>query len=154
VQYVRFVSATDPEHEASLIYVVGRVNQGIRRRMRQSLAQWNLSVQEFTTLSVLSARPGLSNAQLARRALVTPQAMIEILSKLEGRGLVRRDVDPSHGRILRAELTPAANDLLALTNPEINGIQDDLLASVPDRDRAATMRAMRIAMTNLSGPAR
>src|SRR5579884_698603 len=105
------MSSPGTEHAVSLIYVIGRVNQGIRRRMRTSLAQWNLSVQEFTALSVLSSRPKLSNAQLARRALVTPQAMIEILSKLESRGLVRREVDPAHGRILRAELTPAAREL-------------------------------------------
>ena len=58
--------------------------------MRARLAEWELSVQEYTSLSVLGARPGLSNAQLARRALVTPQSMIEILSKLESRGGVGR----------------------------------------------------------------
>jgi DNA-binding MarR family transcriptional regulator len=137
-------------HDASLIYVIGRVNQGIRRRMRTSLAQWSLSVQEFTTLSVLSSRPGLSNAQLARRALVTPQAMIEILSKLESRGLVRREIDPAHGRILRAELTASAQDLLREADPAIRRIQDELLATVPDADREAAMRAMSIAMANLS----
>jgi DNA-binding MarR family transcriptional regulator len=137
-------------HDASLIYVIGRVNQGIRRRMRVSLAQWSLSVQEFTTLSVLSSRPGLSNAQLARRALVTPQAMIEILSKLEDRGLVRREIDPAHGRILRAELTPEGHDLLGESDPAIRRIQDDLLANVPEVDREAAMRAMNVAMANLS----
>jgi DNA-binding MarR family transcriptional regulator len=85
--------------EASLIYIVGRVNQGVRREMRARLAPLNLSVQEYTALSVLRARPGLSNAQLARRSLVTPQSMIEILAKLERRGLVKRAVDPEHARI-------------------------------------------------------
>jgi len=138
------------EHPASLIYAIGRVNQGIRRRMRATLSQWGLSVQEFTTLSVLSSRPGLSNAQLARRALVTPQAMIEILSKLETRGLVRREVDPAHGRILRAELTPAARGLVAEAELAIRAIQEEMLTSVSDGDRAAAMRAMAAAMANLS----
>jgi hypothetical protein len=53
---------------------------------------------------VLRARPGLSNAQLARRSLVAPQS---ILAKLERRGLVGREVDPGHGRILRATPTEA-----------------------------------------------
>src|SRR5919206_377822 len=78
--------------EASFIYMVGRVNQGIRREMRARLSQCELSVAEYTTLSVLAARPELSNAQLSRRALVTPQSMIEILGQLEERGLVRRKV--------------------------------------------------------------
>ena len=145
------MSSSGSEHAVSLIYVIGRVNQGIRRRMRTSLAQWKLSVQEFTALSVLSSRPKLSNAQLARRALVTPQAMIEILSKLESRGLVRREVDPSHGRILRAELTPAARKLLSEAEPVIVAIQEEMLADVPGADREAAMRAMSAAMVNLSG---
>jgi DNA-binding MarR family transcriptional regulator len=143
--------SAESQHAASLIYVIGRVNQGIRRRMRTLLAQWSLSVQEFTALSVLSSRPKLSNAQLARRALVTPQAMIEILSKLESRGLVRREVDPAHGRILRAELTPEARKLLREAEPAVLAIQEEMLAAVPDDDRAAALRAMGAAMVNLSG---
>src|ERR1700692_4871710 len=111
-------------HEASLLYVVGRVNQGIRREMRERLAEWDLSVQEYTALSVLQTRPGLSNAQLARRALITPQSMIEILAKLERRTLVARQVDPGHRLILRATLTPAGQELLKAADPAIRAIQD------------------------------
>ncbi len=137
-------------HEASLIYTIGRVNQGIRREMRARLAGWNLGVQEYTTLSVLAARPGLSNAQLSRRALVTPQSMIEIMAKLEKRGLVKRGPDPNHGLILRAELTRAGRALLADTDPVIQGIEDEMLASVPTRDQHTALRAMLAAMENLS----
>lgn len=147
------MSGNRSKHEASLIYAVGRVNQGIRKQMRTCLAQWGLSVQEYTALSVLSARPGLSNAQLARRALVTPQAMIEILAKLESRGLVRREVDPSHGRILRAELTPAAHELLGQADGPIHAIQDALLESVPEAQRRVAIGVMSVAMSNLSRPA-
>lgn len=139
-------------HDTSLIYMVGRLNQGIRREMRARLSPWKLSVQEFTTLSVLDARPGLSNAQLARRALVTPQSMIEILAKLEDRGLVAREVDPGDPRILRAGLTPAGRELVSAADPQIRSIQDEMLASIPPREQAAAMRAMRSAMANLSAP--
>ena len=82
------------------IYAVGRFNQGIRREMRTRLKAFSLTVQEFTTLSVLAARPGFSNAQLARRALVTPQSMIEMplakLSKAAG-SLVVPSTLKTHG---------------------------------------------------------
>lgn len=142
--------AGDESHETSLLYVIGRVNQGIRREMRGRLAAWSLSVQEFTTLSVLGSRPGLSNAQLARRALVTPQSMIEILSKLEGRGLVQREVDPSHGRILRAELTPAGRKLIADAEPAIRNVQDEMLSGVSARERETALVALISAMESLS----
>lgn len=138
------------DQEVSFPYVVGRVNQGIRRAMRVRLSQCSLSVQEYTTLSVLAGRPGLSNAQLARRALVRPQSMIEILAKLERRQLVRREADPGHALILRAMLTEDGAELLARAEPEIAAIETEALAGVSAADRAAALRAMHAAMRNLS----
>jgi DNA-binding MarR family transcriptional regulator len=132
------------------MYIVGRVNQGIRREMRERLAEWRLSVQEFTALSVLDARPGLSNAQLARRALVTPQSMIEILARLEQRELVKREVDPAHRLILRANLTPEGHRLVAAASPAVHSIQDEMLAGIPAHERDAATRAMISAMKSLS----
>jgi DNA-binding MarR family transcriptional regulator len=139
-----------PDDEPSFIYMVGRVNQGIRREMRARLNQCELSVAEYTTLSVLAARPELSNAQLARRALVTPQSMIEILAQLEQRDLVQRRVDPDHGRILRATLTPKGHEVLAIATPEVAALNEALFAGIPAGQRRAAQTAMRVAMENLS----
>jgi DNA-binding MarR family transcriptional regulator len=137
-------------HEASLIYVIGRVNQGARRRMRERLVEWDLTVQEYTTLSVLKARSGLSNAQLARRALVTPQSMNEILAKLEDRGLLERGADAHDARILRAELTSRGRTLLRSADPPIRAIEDEILAAAPWHDRETALRVLLIAMEKLS----
>ena len=139
-----------PPHAASLIYMIGRVDRGIRREMRARLAVWGLSVAEYTTLSVLEASPRLSNAQLARRALVAPQSMIEILGGLERRDLVVRGLDPDHGRILRAELTAAGRGLLTAARPAIAALQDEMFAGVPAEARQAAVMAMRAAMVRLS----
>jgi DNA-binding MarR family transcriptional regulator len=136
--------------QPSLTYVVGRVNQGILREMRRRLSDVGLSVQEYTALSVLRARPGLSNAQLARRSLVTPQSMIETLTKLERRRLVTREVDPEHGRILRAQLTDGGRELLARADPAIAEIGEQMLADVAKRDREIVMAGMLSAMRRLA----
>ncbi|MGD0196958.1 MAG: MarR family transcriptional regulator [Solirubrobacteraceae bacterium] len=143
-------TGTHGGHDASLMYTIGRLNQGIRHAMRERLVAWELSVQEYTTLSVLAARPGLSNAQLARRALVTPQSMIEILGKLERRQLVSRKPDPRRSLILRADLTHAGHSVLAAADPTVAAIQDSLFDGVPQRDLSIALRAMTSAMTNLS----
>jgi DNA-binding MarR family transcriptional regulator len=139
------------EPQSSFIYIVGRVEQGIRREMRTRLAQCGLSVQEYTALSVLGARPGLSNAQLARRALVTPQSMIEILSRLERRELVTREPDPHHARILRGHLTKRGRDLLRDADRAVAGIQEQILADVPQPARTTVIDGMRAVMNRLSG---
>ena len=99
---------------------------------------------------MLASRPGLSNAQLARRALVTPQSMIEILAKLEDRALVHRRVDPEHGRILRAELTRAGRALLRRADPVIASIEQQVLDGIPARERGIVLRGMVRAMEQLS----
>jgi DNA-binding MarR family transcriptional regulator len=135
--------------EVSLVYVIGRVNHGIRREMRGLLSEWDLSVPEFTALSILWRRPGLSNAQLARRTMVTPQSMIEILAGLETRKLVSRSVDPNHGRILKSELTAEGARVVAAAQIAIDEIQEQLLEGVSQDHRVVLMDAMLAAMQRL-----
>jgi DNA-binding MarR family transcriptional regulator len=134
----------------SLVYVVGRVDQAVRTEMRKRLAEWDLSVPEYTTLSVLRRRPGLSNAQLARRTMVTPQSMIQILARLEERQLVAREVDPAHKRILRGALTREGEQLLAEADPVVQSLQDEMLLDVPDGQREVILDGMIKAMRRLS----
>ena len=135
----------------TLVYVIGRVNQGVRRELQARLARWQLSIPEYTTLSVLEARPDLSNAQLARRSLITRQSMTRIIASLERRGLVTRRADPSHGRILRAGLTPAARKLLDALAPAVAELQDEMLADVEPEHREIMLAAMLSCMRRLSG---
>jgi DNA-binding MarR family transcriptional regulator len=138
------------EVEPSLIYVVGRVNQGILREMRTILGEWDLSPQEYTALSVLGVRPGLSNAQLARRALVTPQSMIAILGRLQERGLVKRTADPAHGRILRTTPTRKGKALLDKADSAIREMQDRILSAVPLSQQKVALQTLMSAMRELS----
>jgi DNA-binding MarR family transcriptional regulator len=135
----------------TLVYVVGRVNQGVRRGLQARLTRWQLSISEYTVLSVLEARPDLSNAQLARRSLVTRQSMTRIIASLERRGLVTRRTDPSHGRILRAGLTPAARKLLEALAPAVRELQDEMLADVAPEHREILLAGMLSCMRRLSG---
>jgi DNA-binding MarR family transcriptional regulator len=130
--------------------VIGRVDQGVRREMRARLAPFGLSVPEYTALSILAAVPGLSNAQLARRSLITPPAMLEVLASLERRGLVERHSDPAHARIRRAELTEEGTRTLRASAREIERLSDELLESVPAGDRDAVRRGLVAVMNRLS----
>ena len=134
----------------SLAYVIGRVDQGVRREMRTRLAPFGLSVPEFTTLSILHAVPGLSNAQLARRSLITPPAMLEVLASLERRGLVERHSDPEHGRIRRAELTEEGAQALRGSAREIDRLSTELLAAIPDDERNVVRRGLVAMMDRLT----
>lgn len=139
----------DIPHAASFIYLLGRVDQGVRRELRGRLSSWGLSLPEFTALYRLEQRTGLSNAQLARHTMVAPQSMIEILAALERRRLVRRSADQSHGGILRAELTSAGRRLLRAARTAIDETQETMLADVSRTQREMVLGTLIEVMHNL-----
>lgn len=58
----------------------------------------NVSFAHFVTLYFLEEEPGLSGAELARRAFVTAQTSNTILRRLESEGQVERRPNPQHTR--------------------------------------------------------
>jgi DNA-binding MarR family transcriptional regulator len=129
--------------EPRVSYLVGRLDRALRRRLDEVLEPAGLSVRQYTTLSVLRARSGLSNAQLARRSLMTPQSMSEVLAALSARGLVRRVPDESHGRVMRTELTPAGAELLDSCDRAVDGLEEQMLIELPASQRAGLLAALR-----------
>ena len=115
----------------------------MRRRLREALGQHGLSLPEYTTLSVLRARGGLSNAQLARRSLITPQSMSEVLASLSGRNLILRQAAPDHGRVIRTELTRAGTRVLAVCDRALDELEREMLQALGERDRAGLLHITR-----------
>ncbi len=144
----------DAEPQPSLTYVIGRVGQGVRRELRARLQPLGLSVPDLTTLSVLRGRTGLSNAQLARRALITPQSMLEVLAGLERRGLVVRRADCDNARIMRAELTASGRRTLARADTVVATLEDELLAGIGPEQRELVRGALLSMMGELSARVR
>ena len=131
-------------------YLVGRLDRLLRRRLGRALAECGLSLPEYTTLSVLSVRGGLSNAQLARRSLITPQAANEVLTRLEERKLLRRVADPDHGRVRPAELTAAGRRLLAAADAAVDALEREMLVELTAHERKALRSALTSAVSSLA----
>jgi DNA-binding MarR family transcriptional regulator len=123
-------------------YLVGRLDRLLRRRLGNALAPHGLTLAEYTALSVLRSRPGLSNAQLARRTLITPQSMNEVLAHLVGLGLVTRRPDPGHARVLRTELTAASKRTLAAANRTVAAIEREMLSGLTEAQAAKFAAAL------------
>jgi DNA-binding MarR family transcriptional regulator len=121
-------------------YVVARLERVVRREIAQRVAP--LTVSQYTALSVLRDRAGLSNAQLARRTLVTPQSMNEVVAVLERDGLVRRTPDADHRRILRIELTPRGQDVLGRCDAAINEMEETMLSELSSGERSELLAGL------------
>jgi DNA-binding MarR family transcriptional regulator len=120
-----------------LTYLVGRLERIVRKRIAEAVRPFDLSVAQYTVLSVLRARSHLSNAQLANRAFITPQAMNEVVQALEAQKLVTRRPDPSHGRIVQLKLTARGTETLRKCDAAVRALEKVMLAGVSDEAREA-----------------
>jgi DNA-binding MarR family transcriptional regulator len=112
-------------------YLVYRVERRLRVRLDEAVAAHGITTTEYVTLSVLRDRDGLSCAQLARWAFVTPQAMNLVIGALERRALIHRRPDPHHGRVLRASVTPNGLKTLERCDGDMDAIEADMLGDLP-----------------------
>jgi DNA-binding MarR family transcriptional regulator len=83
-----------------------------------------------------------SNAQLAREAQVSPQAMNKVVLGLQDRGLVTRPATVSSGRSLPATLTREGVTTLARLDPEVAEAENRVLAALDDHDRRELRRLL------------
>jgi DNA-binding MarR family transcriptional regulator len=118
------------------IYLVARLDRLVRSQLADVLQPFELSVPQYTLLSILEHQPGLSNAQLARRSYITAQAMHQMVNGLEDRGLIRRRISPDHGRIQLTELTNTGLALLEACEEEVNRIEERVFGRLADNDES------------------
>lgn len=95
----------------------------------------DLSFPQYICMRILSHSPGRSNAELARDANVSPQAMNMVVRGLQERGLVTRPTSVSAGRSLPAELTRDGAALLEDIDPGVRDAERKVLAPLSDTDR-------------------
>jgi DNA-binding MarR family transcriptional regulator len=128
----------DRPHTTDLI---GRLDRIVRRALEARLRPYEVTLLGYTALTVLAVRPGLSNAQLARRSFMTPQGMNQAIAVLAERGLVRRTPDQNHRPEQRIELTARGRRVAARWSAEVAASERELLAALaPEaRDRLNTL---------------
>jgi DNA-binding MarR family transcriptional regulator len=122
--------------------------------MTRALHDQGVTLTQFAVLTALAEVPGQSNADLARRAFITPQSMNENLRELEQRAWITRRRHPTHGRILQIELTEEGHATLDACDATVTLIEQRMLADLDPgqrRELAAGLRAC-IAALNPAQP--
>jgi DNA-binding MarR family transcriptional regulator len=122
--------------------VIGRLDRALRREIGALVEPFGLTVSQFTALSILRDRPGLSNAQMARRSFVTPQSMNAVLASLEADGLIERAPAANHGRVLEVVLSDRGHEVLAACERAINHMENAMLADRDDAERERLLEAL------------
>ncbi len=123
-------------------YLIKRAQSVLHDAMVDALGPTGLTVTQFAVLTALEELPGLSNADLARRAFVTPQSMHAVLQELESRRLLVRHAHPQHGRVLQAELTAGGRATLQEAADAVDAVEEQMLGKLSDPARSRLAEAL------------
>ena len=121
-------------------YLLRQAGAAHRLRMERALAEFAVTLPQFSVLTMLLAYPGASGADLARLSLLTPQTMSVIVSNLERSGAVLRRPHEVHGRIQHIEVTAAGRRLLAKCRARVKAVEEELLAGISRGDEQMIRR--------------
>jgi DNA-binding MarR family transcriptional regulator len=139
-----------PDAEPRVSYVVARLERALRYAINDRVSEYGLTTLQYTTLSILGRRRGgLSNAQLARRAYMTPQSMSEVIDALERAGLIVRNPHPNHRRVLPATLTPKGRRVLAACEAAVGKMEEEMMGELTAKERASLLDALKECVRSL-----
>jgi DNA-binding MarR family transcriptional regulator len=124
-------------------YLLKRAQAALHAALTGALRQHAATLAQYALLTALDEEPGLSNAELARRAFVTPQTMNQVLRELEQRHWVTRHPHPGHGRILQADLTGDGRSTLQACHRTASAVEERMLAGLNPADRQQLAAALR-----------
>ncbi|MEJ2693208.1 MAG: MarR family transcriptional regulator [Candidatus Thiodiazotropha sp.] len=127
-------------------YMVGRLDRALRLQFRRVLEPLGLTLGQYTALSVFYSCGRLSNAKLAERTMVSPQAANELIKGMEKNGWIVRKPDPNHGRIIQISLTKEGQQLLTRCNKVIAAVEKQMLHGLSDKEIAGLHGHLRSAV--------
>ena len=103
-------------------YLLRQASAAHRLRMERAMADVGVTLPQFLVLTMIRAYPGISNADLARLSLLTPQTVSVIVANLERSGAIARRPHAVHGRIQHIDVTPEGLALLDACRKRSSGI--------------------------------
>jgi DNA-binding MarR family transcriptional regulator len=123
-----------------LAYLLRQAQAATRLTLERALADLGITPPQFAVLTMLKAHPGLSGADLARVALLTPQTVGVIIRNLERDGAIRKTPHPVHGRVLQWTLTRRGGTLLEKCRRHVMALERGLMAGLSAKAQATVRR--------------
>ncbi|MEU5209317.1 MarR family transcriptional regulator [Streptomyces sp. NPDC020742] len=120
-------------------YRLKRAHAALRNAMDKALRAHDLTVPQYACLELLALQPGMSNAELARRAFVTRQSMNVVLRGLLDAGLTTRPATADHGRARPTHLTAQGRQRLEAAQSAVYALERRMIETIPQSRLAALL---------------
>jgi DNA-binding MarR family transcriptional regulator len=120
--------------------------------MARALQELEMTPPQFTVLTMIKAYPGISNADIARLALLTPQTVGVIIGNLDKAGWIIRRPHAVHGRIKQVELSEDGLARLEAARQRVAALEGTLLATLSPRQEAEVRQWLVAVAQTMTSP--
>jgi len=123
------------------------MNVRLQRDMENALSSFNMTPGQYIALSHLRSKHRYSAAELARKAGVSAQSMIELVLAIEKKGLIVREAVDKNPRVRRISLTVQGLETLVAIDAKIDRLEESLLSVITPTE-VDIVRSSMIALLN------
>jgi len=143
------MSTDFPEDFQTIGYRLKRAQHALRLRMDHLLHERDLTMAQYIALSLIEVSPQITNAEIARRAFVTPQTMHRIITDIESAGLVVASAAPNNKRELLRSLTERGMELVTYAHHVARAVETEMLRGLSAKDLERFRGFLQTATDNL-----
>ncbi|RAU38282.1 MarR family transcriptional regulator [Enterobacter sp. ECC-175] len=113
----------------------------LRQLFQQHTARWqhalpDLTKPQYAVMRSIAENPGIEQVALTEVAVSTKATLAEMLSRMEARGLVKREHDPADKRRRFVFLTPEGEALLESRKSIGNSVDEAFLGRLSKEEQA------------------
>ena len=120
---------TGPDPDQITAWNLVQAGHLVGQRFHRQFSRLGLTPTQFGVLLQLQLHPNMSNNEIARSVLVTPQSMSELLESLEAAGFIERDTALGRGHRIGIRLMAAGTDRLNRATSAVDAVQQSLRLS-------------------------
>ncbi len=139
-------SAQPLKTPSGISYIIGRLQKYLERQICITISPLEIKIREYTALSVFNARGRLSNAQLAERTMVSPQAANELVKSMQKKGWIKRQPDPTHKRIVQISLTEEGMNMLQACDDLVARLEQQMMEDFSAQEQKTIQTQLRTMM--------
>jgi DNA-binding MarR family transcriptional regulator len=141
--------------DSDIGYLLKQLNSAFRRRLDERLRdrELDLSMAHMAALFTLQDEPGLAGAQLARRTMISAQAMNGVLRRLEKDSLISRQQHPENRHTDSWTLTTAGSRRLLQARRVTRPLLQKMLAALSAAEQREFRRLLARCIESLEAPA-
>lgn len=117
-------------------HLIRRAQQIAVAIFAEQLANADITPVQFAILNALLGSPGIDQVSLAKRVAFDPATSGSVIGRLEAKGWVVREADPSDRRRKLLVVTPQGVQALANIQSDVAHVQEKILSPLSPQDQS------------------